>query len=550
MAGPAAAQRLAPPTYRVPGASVAARASAAAGAGTGPLGGGPRQEEAASGQGRGLVTPPSTSARDAPATPGDGKPSGAAADADASDGEGFQPVRRRGWRKARGSAGRDDARGADTDGDSDGGQGGAAGTQEEDPDPGDDAGPPSPRTLHRAWQNEVTVVRRLKGQGLAGDHPAMQAACAARDEAERMWREAKDPVPPAIRLARAQAKLDRALEAQGESHRALCQYEAEHATRLAALRAKLEEDRAKVQFRRQQLEEVQDEVGAEGKGARARARQGAAARQVHTTLSTTVAPALAALVEQLDSSTPAWGVLNGLLGTLAESQSALESAFSPGPAAQTFDLTGGEEEGGVEDRGDDADGWGGSEWSESHELLGSTEAAGPGKAPAPAPRQQAAHLAEVAATPSQWQRQGYGDGGASQPMDMDDWWGAPYADWQGATRWQACGHGKWSRTSWADAHEQEQAGTHMDGDQPPAARRRLEPAPAPGGGNEGAAPAGGTADDAQGRRAHESRVQRVVLAAIEAGIQPITQAGEELQLLDARQLDDWIAEHFPAGAHA
>ncbi len=187
----------------------------------------------------------------------------------------------------------------------------------------------------------------------------MQAACAVRDEAEKSWRQAKDPVPTAVKLARAQAKLDRAIEAQGESHRVLCEYEAEHATRIAALRSKLEEDRAKVRLRRQQLEEIQDEVGAEGKGARARARQGAAARQVHTALSNTVAPTIAALVEQLDSSTPAWGVLNGLLGTLADSQSVLESAFKPGPAAQTYDIAGGEEGGGEDMEGDADDGGGG-----------------------------------------------------------------------------------------------------------------------------------------------------------------------------------------------
>ncbi len=91
----------------------------------------------------------------------------------------------------------------------------AGGNDEED-------GPqaPTPSALHRAWQDEVAVVRQLKSQGLAPEHPAMRAAAEARDVAEKAWRDAKDPVPASVRLARAQAKLDRAIELQGESHRA------------------------------------------------------------------------------------------------------------------------------------------------------------------------------------------------------------------------------------------------------------------------------------------------------------------------------------------
>jgi hypothetical protein len=145
--------------------------------------------------------------------------------------------------------------------------------------------------------------------------------------------------------------------------------------------------------------------------------------------------------------------------------------------------------------------------------------------------------------------QDYAGGATDQPMDTEDWWGSPYAQWRGASRWQACGHGKWSRSNWADAHEQERAEECAEDDSPPAARRRLEPAPAMGGVNAGTVPSGEAAEEGQRRRLHEGRIQRIVLAAIEAGIQPITPAGEELQQLDARQLEEWITEHFPAGAN-
>ncbi len=326
---------LAAPSYRVPGASVAARATAASGSGGGAATAGatttPKQEPQ-------LATAPASGSPSASgATGGAG---GDAAD-DGIDAEGFQQVRPKAWRKGRNAAaqgkpaGSADARGADAGG----------GHQEEAREgpgngDGEDSGTqgPTPGELHRAWQDEVAVVRQLKSQGLAPEHPAMRAAGEARDAAEKAWREAKDPVPASVRLARAQAKLDRALELQGESHRALCEYEAQHKERLAALRTRLEEDRDRVRARRVQLEAVQAEVGAGANGGHCIAEQGAAAREVHTAICQTVAPTIAALVEQLDTSTPAWSVLNGLLGTLSTSTAVLEKAFTPKQPAQVFNM--------------------------------------------------------------------------------------------------------------------------------------------------------------------------------------------------------------------
>ncbi len=264
------------PTYRVPGASLAARASQEAAKGSGQIASrqaqAPQARSASSGArpvsdgGMGAMGKGTTEGGDRAKPQGD--------DADAGDDDGFQTVHRRGWRRARarGIHGTDDSagtargEGADDDG---GGDGEADGDMAD----GDDGqGPSTPSALHRAWQEEVAVVRRLKQQGIPPGHPAMRTACSVRDEAERTWRNTRDPAPAAVRLARAQAKLDRALELQNESRRALSEYEAAHAERLAALHARLDEDRARINTRRQQLEAIQEEVGAEGQGARVRAR--------------------------------------------------------------------------------------------------------------------------------------------------------------------------------------------------------------------------------------------------------------------------------------
>ncbi len=525
------------PSYRVPGASVAARVQATANVGPGAA--------AAAGGG---AAPGTTMAPAPPRDAGNkGTSEGNIAFGGAEvDEEGFQVVRGSGWRKQRlaasGSAGGDgEARNhagaaARTSDEGDGGT-----TADRETATGEDSAgaavAPTVEELHRAWLDEVAVVRRLRQQGLPTDHPAMVAACATRDEAEGLWRGAKDPAPTAIRLSRAQARLDRAVAAQAETRRAMLELERAHRAKMEELQSKLDEDAEKVHQRRQQLREVQTEIAGDGGHHEAKPWQGAAVQQVHTALCGTVAPTIAALVEQLDSSTPAWGVLNGLLGTLSDSKHLLEQAIAPRPpATTTFDI--GDGEGGQE--GQERDATSDSEWSESHELH-----AGPGR------RRQG--QGDGGAQGSSWlghgSRRGDADGG-SQPMDTEEWWSSSHDAWHTGVRWEACGHGKWARArqSWADAWESEVA-QDDDADAPPAAaRRRLEPAPQP-------APTGavvassekkdGAAEAEEGQKAHLDRVHRIVSAAIDAGVQPLTAQGEELLVLDPNQLAAWAEENLP-----
>ncbi len=511
------------PTFRVPGSSVAARAAA-----TAPAGGGNGN---ASNNSTGIV---GTQGR-APQRGGGGAANGAQSTVNAGamvDEDGFRMVPpRRGWRNARMEAKREaDGGPTDVDDEMDGGAGGAAGKDPADDadDDHDDADETKPTTaqLHQAWHDEMGVVKRLRQQGLAADHPAMEAACKARDDAERAWRDTKDPTPPSLRLSRAQAKLDRAISMQAESRQAITDLEKSHQAQLAVLQARHDENTERVTMRRRQLEDVQDEVGSGGTGNKARAAQGDAVRQVHKAICSTVAPTITALIEQLDTSTPAWTALNGLLGTLADSKLLLEKAIPAAAAVQNFDIGDGE---GTGTNGRDHEECGGSEWSESHELR--DEGAGAGH------HEAGEHDGpEAASRGRSWRR--------DDDMDTTEWWGG---DWGAGVRWEACGHGKWARTRWADSWEAEHKDGGAEDSQPPAARRRLEPA-APGATTmeEGAT----AADDGTGatdcrRQQHAERVQRIVLAAINAGVQPVTAAGDELIMLDSDQLDAWAAENLP-----
>ncbi len=510
-------QEAQPPSFRVPGVSMAARACQ-------------QRVEARDGTASGDTQALRSKAAPTAGTGGAGSATdhGKVDPRDVDD-EGFQRVHARGWRKRKDTArsGQDDVDDA-SGGDGGDADGGGASAGQVDGAAGEDGGggePSTPNTLHRAWQNEVAVVRRLKVQGIAATHPAMQAACSARDAAERLWRDAKDPAPAAVRLARAQTKLDRAIELQAEARRALSDYEKEHEGKLAALHARLDENRERVSLRRRQLEEIQEEVGAEGGGGRVRAAQGEAAKQVHAALCGTVAPTIAALVEQLDSSTPAWTVLNGLLSTLTDSQALLEQAFTPARAAQKYDIA----------DGDDGH-WEGSEWSESHDLPGKGGGEGHGQG-------GGVDIARAPAAATSGVGTAWGEGGVEdQSMGPGEWWDSPYSGWTAAARWQECGHGKWARAAWADAWEQER-----EEEGSAAVRRRLEPAPPAGSGAAGAQPVGEAQDGEQRKRQHDERVQKIDMAAIDAGIQPLTADGEELHLLDPPALDAWVTEHLPEG---
>ncbi len=521
------------PSYRVPGASVAARASEAA--------------EATAGRGGGAVTQAGTAptARAAADTEGgrDGSTStcGAGAEVDA---DGFQTVRGNAWRRRMAAAAKAASQGDERSQGAGLGKGGdaraggeeVAGERATGNADAEDT-PPSAEELHQAWLAEVAVVRRLRQQGLAADHPAMAAACSAREKAEALWRGAKDPAPPAVRLSRVQNKLDRAVAAQAESRSAIIELERAHKAKLAELQARLDEDTERVRLRRRQLEEVQDEIAQGGTSGRARARQGQAVQKVHATLASTIAPTISALVDQLESSTPAWSILNGLLGTLSSSQTLLEEAMASAPPAQTFDIGDGEGTGGGDGDGDDRDDDSDTDWSESHEMR-DVHAGQGGQAED-----------QGGAQGSSWSE----SHGADQAMGAGEWWQLSRADWGAGVRWQECGHGKWSRTrsGWADSWEDERAGEDGGADQPAAARRRLGPAPQepPNGANYGSDDVGDpTVYDVRRRQLHAERLQRITTAAIDAGIQPLTSSGEELQMLDSAQLDAWVAENLQSNA--
>ncbi len=290
-------------------------------------------------------------------------------------------------------------------------------------------------------------------------------------------------------------------------------------------------------------------------------RQQEAIRTVHDTICSDVGPTIAALVEQLDSATPAWAALNGLLGKLSSSKEVLEGACPPRDGTQAFDI------------GDDAEhGEDASVWSEGQDLResGADDAGGGG-----ASRGVDMRCDDDGGTADHnWGGGEYRNTSMDYSMGTGDWWDSPPRRWQAGARWQVQGHGQWHRASWADQMEEEQQDRGGDDYQPAASRRRVGPADAPRADSDGhrgqqqqqqqqqqplqqvqpqqrshgEATGGGAAvhDPEEQRRLHGERVSRIVNAAIDAGVNPVSPNGEDLHLLDPNQLSAWVAENLPA----
>ncbi len=430
---------------------------------------------------------------------------------------------------------------------------------------GDADDQPTADDLQQCWHQEVALVKRLRSQGLPDDHPAMRAACNTRDAAEQAWRSVKEPAPVAVRLGRAQGKLDRAVALQAEARSAMLEEERRHKERMSELQATLDECNDKVSMRRRQVQEIQAEVGTRGPADGInKSAQMDAIRKVHSTICTDVGPTIAALVDQLDSGAPAWSALNGLLGKLQESKDALESV-SAAPRADCFDI------------GDqDNDHWdSGSSWSESHDVQG--QPWGPGGAGYGGDHDSSGDATMGQADDDGGQGADHGgdgnydswgcvpraQGAQAQGMVDDGWWNSGSRRWGNSIRWQAAGHGKWSRASWADQLEEEDGDNDDGAEQPPPARRRLEAtdderqtagevpeqqqrAAALSEASNGATGAAASNDPAAAGRKHAERINQIVNMAIEAGVTPLTTKGEELCMLDAGQLEAWVAECLPS----
>ncbi len=601
------------PSYRVPGASVAAAAQSAGGAAQ--PGGAMRQPpRTAAGGG---ATPLAAAARsdvdmavdDGVGSPGatvrSAPPAETKDDGDGVDADGFRLV------ASRASRGQ---RGADA-----GGQAGAAAATAAAAAAGFDAktaspGPPAasgarppvqpgagpatreawgdceaededhideaeddPAALKQKLDAEEATVRLLVREGMADEHPAMRAAVAAKETALRAWQAARRPHPIGRRMGWAQRRLDRASKSRDKIREELAQFDDEVQQQRAKLLERLAQAQDKVSRLGTEMEDLQLEASAELVGPR-RGDSGVCAR-VAGGMREKVAPSVAALAAAMPADSEAARHVALLMAQLEAMQKDLEShasAVEGHGAHQSFVIA---DDG---DGGDDGGSDGGSAWSESHDLGvcgkgtgGPTAQRAGGKPAAPA-----------------WRAKGHGR-----------WWNkdGDEMSMRGGGKGEqatASGRGQASSTPAAAKAEERQAGGSTAGavdspvaPAPASPAPRGGPAPATPGAEppaDGAAAADGNVerpnksrrgstdgdgtgvDDAiratelmQEHRAaaaagafgteaavqaagqlHARNVAKIVAEAIRKGVQPITDNGEELIMLDPQGLASWVEAHL------
>ncbi len=420
---------------------------------------------------------------------------------------------------------------------------------------------PGPEVLRRKWLDEVALVKRLARQGLPEEHPALAAAYAARDEAEAAWRSAKQPAPIATRLKWAQDKLNRALEIQAATRAAVEHAEGEHRKLMAQLQDRLEADGDRVCKRRQAVEELQAEIGG-GLPAGRRAGTSMAVLEACGGLCNSVGHELVALAERLPDGSAEQLAANRVLSLLADSQRrVMEAAGYEEGGPQAYDIG---DDDAVDETMSEASGW-----SEDHEVHG----------------QGAATHEDTGGRSAQACDHGGGSAGVDVAIGGGNWQRWDDGKWN-APHWHTDRHGRWRRANWADQWEDEfpqeagwaqgrqvssAQGTRRvedrhdeDTGEPSTKHRRqrasavdnamdVESADAPTatvgtGAASGAqataaavatAPATPTTGPA-GAAAYERQVSDIVNKAINMGVQPLTDTGEDLVTLSPEQLARWV----------
>ncbi len=174
----------------------------------------------------------------------------------------------------------------------------------------------SPADLKKKWDQESRAVKALEWQGIPESSAVLAAARAARDQAEKEWRQARITPPVAIRMGRAQRKLAAAEKALTKRRYELDEFDEKVDAQRQEILLKIADAEDRYQMRWNQLDDLQVEAGeqAAGSGGTDGTKPNA---QKDERLRDMVASELHALVETLQEGTEAREKANLLLAKIA-----------------------------------------------------------------------------------------------------------------------------------------------------------------------------------------------------------------------------------------
>ncbi len=426
-------------------------------------------------------------------------------------------------------------------------------------DAGQSGGPEDAVALKRRLDMENAAIKALAREGLADDHPAMEAAIAARDAADAAWKSSRPPHPVARRMGWAQRRLDKAMRARDRVRDELAEHDARAREQRDAILERLGQAMERVAKHREALETLQEEAATDAPSTRKGNGAADICAQLAGGMRTEIAPTFEALAAEIPEGTAAHAHLSIIMAKLEGMQGKLEQVGSGVDGHQVYNMS----EGDVQSE---------AEWSESHELGGSPVA-----------------RTDVSTGPRQWSVKGHGrwskEGGthttrggksgsasgtvapADAPRPAAP---APTVPANTAPTPSATAQGGSTSAALKGDVGMSGRGGDADGDKPtedqqPPNKTRKGQDPADSAlahaaaqdtaralqlleSQRVAAAAGEYGSQAAIQAAgqlHARNVAQVVSTALEMGIQPLTESGEELIMLGPQELKEWTAKHMP-----
>ncbi len=188
-----------------------------------------------------------------------------------------------------------------------------------------------PAQLRAEYEEHARAARELERRGSYG--PALATLQAARDEAERRWRDAKPPAPLSKRLDWAETKLRKAQAALTRVRLELDAFDEDTDKRRAAICNRVQEAEGWYQWRKQQLDVLHNEAAENAPGRRGEASGSGGADVLRKKIRAHTLPEIQAILEDVPEGTDLHGRLALLAAGLADAEASHEGHIEgEGPA--------------------------------------------------------------------------------------------------------------------------------------------------------------------------------------------------------------------------
>ncbi len=204
----------------------------------------------------------------------------------------------------------------------------------------DDGMDTDPKTLRANFEAHARMVRDMERRGREyRGSPALETLRAARDAAEKAWRDAKAPAPLPVRMGRAEEKLDRAGAALTKARLALDDFDERAERQREELVQRIAEADKWFRWRQQQLDLLHEEAGERVAAKRQGADTAGGAGGIRSRIKADFLPAVQELLEHVEGNPEIVEKLALLAEGLEEAERDLGAAHAD-RVTESYDIAG------------------------------------------------------------------------------------------------------------------------------------------------------------------------------------------------------------------